>query len=65
MNGAMLNFIATHDSFLALGVGSLIPEIRHSVPRMMVALTITAIAIGLRLWLGQRHIGRRLHEQSA
>ena len=33
LNGAMLNFIATHDSFIALGLGSVVPEIRHSVPR--------------------------------
>jgi hypothetical protein len=60
MNGTTLNFIATHDSFLALGVGSLIPEIRHSVPRMTVALTATAVAIGLRLWLGRRHLRRKM-----
>jgi hypothetical protein len=59
MNGATLNFIATHDSFLALGVGSVIPEIRQPVPRMLVAVTITVTALLLRAWRGRRELRPR------
>jgi hypothetical protein len=58
MNGVMLNFIATHDSFIALGIGSLVPELRLSVPRMLIAATITVIAISLRIWYGKRWLQR-------
>jgi hypothetical protein len=58
MNGVMLNFIATHDSFIALGIGSLVPELREPVPRMLVAVTVTAVGIGLRAWMGRRHLKR-------
>jgi hypothetical protein len=54
MNGAMMNFIATHDSFLALGVGSVIPEVRQPVPRMLVAVSITALGIFLRARMARR-----------
>jgi hypothetical protein len=53
MNGAMLNFIATHDSFLALGVGSVVPAVRQPVPRMMVAVSLTAIGVLLRVWMAR------------
>ena len=49
MNGAMLNFIATHDSFLALGVGSVVPELRQPVPRMLVAAVVIATGLTLRM----------------
>jgi hypothetical protein len=51
VNGATLNFIATHDSFLALGVGSVLPELRQPAPRMMVAVGVTVVALSLRLWV--------------
>lgn len=54
MNGAMLNFIATHDSFIALGVGSVVPELRRSVPRMLVAAGVIGIGMTLRIGLGRR-----------
>ena len=54
MNGAMLNFIATHDSFIALGLGSVVPEIRHSVPRMLVAACVIAIGLSLRIGVSRR-----------
>lgn len=60
LNGAMLNFIATHDSFIALGLGSVVPEIRHSVPRMLVAASLIAIGIGLRITLSRRQAARPL-----
>ncbi len=55
MNGAMLNFIATHDSFIALGLGSIVPELRHSVPRMLVAAGVIVIGVTLRIRLDRRH----------
>jgi hypothetical protein len=54
MNGAMLNFIATHDSFLALGIGSVVPGIRQSVPRMLVAVSVTLAGVALRAWYAPR-----------
>jgi hypothetical protein len=54
MNGAMLNFIATHDSFLALGLGSVLPELRQPLPRMMVAVGATVLGVGLRAWMARR-----------
>jgi hypothetical protein len=57
----MLNFIATHDSFLALGVGSVVPELRHGLPRMLIAVGLTAVAIVLRITLTRRpDLGSRL-----
>lgn len=58
MNGAMLNFVATHDSFFALGVGSVVPELRQPVPRMLIALAVILIGLGLRIWIGKRHLRR-------
>jgi hypothetical protein len=55
MNGAMLNFIATHDSFVALGVGSIVPELRQPVPRMLVAATVIGVGITLRATLRRRY----------
>ena len=57
MNGAMLNFIATHDSFIALGIGSVIPELRHGVGRMLVAAGVISIGIALRIWSQPRRNG--------
>lgn len=57
MNGAMLNFIATHDSFIALGIGSVVPQLRQGVPRMLIAAGLIAIALGLRFYLGRRYLG--------
>jgi len=54
MNGAMLNGIATHDSFLALGVGTVVPELRQPLPRMLVAVGVTATAVFLRVWTARR-----------
>jgi hypothetical protein len=54
MNGAMLNFIATHDSFIALGIGSVVPELRHPVPRMLIAAGVIGIGVTLRVHLSRR-----------
>jgi hypothetical protein len=58
MNGVMLNFIATHDSFLALGVGSVVPELRQGVPRMLIACGLAALAIVVRVQQGLRYQAR-------
>ena len=55
MNGATLNFIATHDSFIALAVGSVVAELRRPVPRMLVAVGVTVTGLLLRTLLGRRH----------
>ena len=60
MNGAMMNFIACHDSFLTIGLASVLPEIRQPYPRMTVAVTVTVVAIVLRVWLA-RHEPARQH----
>ena len=57
MNGAMLNFIATHDSFIALGIGSMVPELRAGVPRMLIAAGLITIGIALRNYFGRRYLG--------
>ncbi len=59
MNGAMLNFVATHDSFTALGIGSVVPELRQPVPRMIIAVGVTAIALTLRIRLARRRRPRQ------
>jgi hypothetical protein len=56
MNAAAVNFAATHDSFLALAVGSLIPALRAPGPRAIVAATILSLALLLRVWLGRRYL---------
>lgn len=53
INGVALNFIATHDSFLALGLGSVVSELRAPVPRMMIAVTLAVLAVGGRWWLAR------------
>ncbi len=65
MNGATLNFIATHDSFIALGIGSVVPELRQPVSRMLVAAGVTVTALLLRSWLGKRHLRGRAGEARA
>ena len=59
MNGAMMNFIACHDSFLTIGLASVLPEIRQPYPRMTVAVTVTAVAIVLRVWFARREQARQ------
>jgi hypothetical protein len=54
MNRAMLNCIATHDSFLALGMGSVVPELRHGLPRMSIAVGLTVVAIAVRVAFARR-----------
>ena len=48
LNGAMLNFIATHDSFIALGIGTIVPELRQPVERMLIAAGVITAGLVLR-----------------
>ena len=57
MNGAMLNFIATHDSFMALGIGTVVPELRQPVPRMLIAAGVISAGILLRIAASRRFGG--------
>lgn len=56
MNAAAVNFAATHDSFLSLAVGSIIPVLRLPWPRAMIAATVLLLALALRIWLGRRYL---------
>lgn len=56
MNGAMLNFIATHDSFLTIGLGTVLPEVRQPVPRLLVAVSVTLIGLSVRAWMARRPV---------
>jgi hypothetical protein len=55
-NGAMLNFIATHDSFIALGVGTVLPELRQPIPRMLIAASVITTGIVLRVLASRRFL---------
>jgi len=57
MNAAAVNFAATHDSFLSLAVGSVIPVLREPWPRALIAASVLSLALVLRIWMGRRHLG--------
>jgi len=57
MNGAMLNFIATHDSFIALGIGTVLPELRQPVARMLIAAGVITTGFVLRLAASRKFQG--------
>lgn len=59
MNAATVNFGATHDTFLALAVGSVVPMLREPWIRAFISLVVLSIALGLRIWLGRRYLGSR------
>jgi hypothetical protein len=67
MNGAMLNFIATHDSFIALGIGTMVPELRQPVRRMLIAAGVITIGLVLRTAASRRFRGgpRRRHRPAS
>jgi hypothetical protein len=56
MNAAAINFAATHDSFVSLAVGSVIPVLREPWPRALIAATVLSVALVLR-WMGRRYLG--------
>jgi hypothetical protein len=57
-NGICLLFAATHDSFLSLGLRSVLPELQGPVMRSLVLFGILSLAVLLRIWLGRRFIPR-------
>jgi hypothetical protein len=59
MNGVTLNFIATHDSFIALGIGTVLPELRQPVERMLIAAGVIATALVLRAAASRRFLERK------
>jgi hypothetical protein len=65
MNGAMMNFIATHDSFIALGIGTVLPELRQPVPRMLIAAGVITTGLVLRALASRKFLiarSRPTHE---
>ena len=54
MNGAMFNFIATHDSFLALGIGSRGAGASSALPRMLIAAGVITMGLILRVAASRR-----------
>jgi hypothetical protein len=60
MNAAAVNFAATHDSFLSLAVGSVVPVLREPWPRAFVAVSVLSLALILRLWMGRVYLQPRL-----
>jgi hypothetical protein len=60
MNGAMLNFVATHDSFIALGIGTVLPELRQPVARMLIAAGVITTGLVLRLAASRKFQGAAL-----
>ena len=57
MNGAALNFAATHASFLGLGLKSAIPALGGPWMHTTTQLAVIALALVLRLALGRRYLG--------
>jgi hypothetical protein len=57
MNAAAVNFAATHDSFLSLAVGSVIPVLREPWPRALIAVSVLSAALVLRIWMGRAYLG--------
>jgi hypothetical protein len=56
MNAAAVNFAATHDSFLSLAVGSVIPVLREPWPRALIAVSVLSLALVLRIWMGRLYL---------
>jgi hypothetical protein len=62
MNAAAVNFAATHDSFLSLAVGSVVPVLREPWPRALIAVSVLSLALVLRIWLGRLYL--RFHRSA-
>jgi hypothetical protein len=56
MNAAAVNFAATHDSFLSLAVGSVVPLLREPWPRALIAVCVLSLALALRIWMGRGYL---------
>ena len=54
--------MATHDSFVALGIGSVVPELRQPVPRMLIAPGVIATGLVFRAsWPAARRSSAGVH----
>ena len=60
LNAAAVNFAATHDSFLSLAVGSVVPVLREPWPRAFIAVSVLSLALVLRIWMGRVYLRSRL-----
>jgi hypothetical protein len=60
MNAAAVNFAATHDSFLSLAVGSVVPVLREPWPRALIAVSVLSLALVLRIWLGRVYLPHKM-----
>jgi hypothetical protein len=58
LNGAALNFAATHASFFGFGFVKLLPELSSPWLRTFSQLSILALALTLRLWAGRLYLRR-------
>ena len=64
LNGAAINFAATHASFFGIGLARLLPELRGNWLHTFSQLSILALALVLRIWIGPRYLGRRAQSES-
>src|SRR5262245_21413837 len=55
LNGATINFAATHASFFGFGLARLLPELSGPWLRTSSQLSILALAFALRLWIGHAY----------
>ena len=56
LNGVCLLFAATHDSFLSLGLRSLVPQLQGEALRYLIFYSVLGLAIGARFWLGRKYL---------
>ena len=56
LNGVCLLFAATHDSFLSLGLRSLVPQLQGDAMRYLIFYSVLGLAIGARFWLGRKYL---------
>ena len=67
LNGVCLLFAATHDSFLSLGMRSLLPQLQGELMRYLIFYSVLGLAVGARVWLGRKYlpaVNNRLQDQS-
>ena len=68
INGVCLLFAATHDSFLSLGLRSLLPQLQGESMRYLIFYSVLGLAIAARIWLGWKYLAParsgRLENQS-
>jgi hypothetical protein len=55
LNGAALNFAATHASFAGIGLAGLLPELKGPWMHSLTQNGVLVLALVLRLWIGRRY----------